>query len=746
MIRNMSPNSSLEAVALKGTDDTIVLRDGVLWFGERRVDKLRYRFGRVNDEVSVNNVAFTVPSGKGAHLQRMIRHWRLAPPEAFPASASIDILDEALASWLATWLMNDENGTEVLLAALATSKEVRVESSVSEEQTLRAACVLTGRRAALVAVTSLGDVWLEELSAPMIVKSERGRDRVTSGEQEWLTSRTNEKRFHDVAPWSVAEDGARLRLALDASLEAGEMERAEYIAARLQDACSQAALWLRGKREAPNESEWDRFSADVGDSGIAWAARWQLSQDAQTQLASRLREHAAASPIALALHEAHVSGAGKQSVTESTDTQIRWAEHLRSAGREADSAKVLEDALASLADGDAMDLVPHGDVDEPNPQVRARVGLLEAKRSLLTGPPHFDATLALARLEPLQIRRVADLIEVAPLPLADRASVVGSILSGGLDAPGLSAPSDDAPLSDEDLALLRHPIGRTDEFLGGLSTLVASIERPDHSALRAYCPRLRDETRRAVFDRAAKRLGVKADIYVSGGDDSVGCFGHEDGESMFVVLGGHHVDESEPRFLSPVELAFAFGSELAHLRFGHSRVTSSALWKGAFDLGVSGFDVLLGAVPLLGRYKIGDGISKLANAFKDGSAQKLGRRARKLLKFGKDKDAEDTENADAEASETNAAADQLIAAHRLMQLGADRAGLLICGHPAPAIKAMLALDGGDALEAYRKDGLYAMATMRSTEGQLVHAELTLRVCALLSFWLSEDYATLATEA
>lgn len=743
----MSLNSNLEAVALKGTPNAIELRDGALWFGQERVDSLQYRFGRVSDEVDVNGNTFTVPSGKGSHLQRLILRWRLAPPAPIPASTAIDAMDEALAAWLTTWLSNNEDGMEVLLTALGTSKEVSVESSMTAEQTLRAVFVLTSRRSALVAVSPLGDVWLQELSAPIVVKSERGRDPVTSGEYEWLTSRTNEKRFHEVAPWNSAEGDTRLRLALDAALGTGEMERAEHIAGQLQDARSQVALWLRAQLETPDETAWDEFSASVGEDGIAWAKRWALSQEAQIQLVEALRKHSAKSAIAVALHEAHVAAAGKQTLAESAVTQIHWAEHLRSAEREADAAKVLEDALASLADGDAMDLVPHGDVDEPNPQVRARVQLLETKRKLLSGDSHFDATLALARLEPLQTQRLADLIEVAPLPLADRASVVGSILSGGLDAPGLSAPTTGTLLTSEELALLRHPIGRTDEFLGGLSTLVASIERPDHSALRAYCPRLRDETRRAVFQQAAERLGVKADIYVSGGDDSVGCFGHEDGESMFVVLGGHHVDESKPRFLSPVELAFAFGSELAHLRFGHSRVTSSALWKGAFDLGVSGFDVLLSAVPVLGRYKIGDGISKLANAFKDGSAQKIGRRARKLLKFGKD----DTEVPEPEEPEEpkapdTGAADQLIAAHRLMQLGADRAGLLICAHPAPAIKAMLALDGGDALEAYQKDGLYAMATMRSTEGRLVHAELALRICALLSFWLSEDYATLVAEA
>lgn len=738
----MAQDSKLEAVQLKGTSDAVELREGKLWLGSALIESLRYHFGRVHDELEIGGKTFTIPSGKGSHVQRMILHSRLAAPLRLAPSTSIEVNDESLASWLATWLSDGE----VLLASLTSSKEVSVESDIADAQTLRAVFVLTSQRTALVAIGSLGDVWLLPLSGAIVVNSERGRDRVTSGEEEWLTSRTNEKRFHEIAPWTVATDVARLRLALDAALAANELEHAEQVATQLDDSRSRVALWLRAGSRTPEEGDWGDLPKSIGDAGVAWAERWGLTLDHQTTLIAALRERAPECPIALALHESHITTGKKETLAETTATQVRWAEHLRAANRESDAAKVLEDALASLADGDSMDLVPHGEVNEPNAQVHARVKLLEAKRRLLTGDLHFDATLALARLEPLQRERVADLVEVAPLPLADRASLVGSVLSGGLEVPGLSAATSDVPLSSEELALLRHPIGRTDEFLGAVSTYVASIERPDHSALRAYCPRLRDETRQAVFQRAAKRLGVEADIYVSGGDDSVGCFGHEDGESMFVVLGGHHVDESKPRFLSPVELAFAFGSELAHLRFGHSRVTSSALWKGAFDLGVSGFDVLLSAVPVLGRYKIGDGISKVANAFKDGSAQKLGRRARKLLKFGKAKEDElALEDEAAESVQQDNAAGQLIAAHRLMQLGADRAGLVMCGHPAPAIKAMLALDGGDALEAYRKDGLYAMATMHTSDGGLVHAELALRICALLSFWLSDDYEALSAE-
>ena len=748
MLRPMSLDKP-EAVTLRGAGD-LDLRDGALWLGDAQVGSIRYSVGRVHDEVEVDGKALRVPSGKGAHVQRLLLHWRLAEPAHFAATALIDAMDEALAAWLTTWLSREK--LEVVVAALATSREVSVESALTDAQTHRAAYVLTSQRAALVAITPLGDVWLRELLAPIELRSERGRDRVVCGEEEWLTSRTNEKRFHEVAPWSAETERPRLRMALDAALEAGDLEHAERIAASLDDAPSRVALWLRGGMEnSLDAAVCDDFSAAVGDTTLAWARRWKLTPEAQTRLVDELRANSSQSAIALALHKAlhNAQTAQKRSLAQNVEAQIRWAEHLCAAERAVDAAKVLDDVLASLATGDAMDLVPHGDVNERNPQIHARVQLLEAKRRLLSGGARFDATLALARLEPLQFQRIADLLDVATHPLADRASVIGSILRQGLDAPGVCAPTAEAPLTSAELALLRHPIGRTHEFLGVVSTYVASIERPDHSALRAYCPRLRDEDRRAVFQRAAKRLGVKADIYVSGGDNAVGCFGHEDDESMFVVLGGNHIDESTPRFLSPVELAFAFGSELAHLRFGHSRVTSSALWKGAFDLGVSGFDVLLSAVPVLGRYKIGDGISKVANAFKDGSAQKLGRKARKLLTFGKAETVTEAET-EAEADEqcaTQSATDagRLLAAHRLMQLGADRAGLALCGHPAAAIKAMLALDGGDALEAYRRDGLYAMATSRGADGQLIHAELTLRICALLSFWLSEDYATLADE-
>ncbi|MEM6955792.1 MAG: hypothetical protein AAF645_08885, partial [Myxococcota bacterium] len=87
-------------------------------------------------------------------------------------------------------------------------------------------------------------------------------------------------------------------------------------------------------------------------------------------------------------------------------------------------------------------------------------------------------------------------------------------------------------------------------------------------------------------------------------------------------------------------------------------------------------------------------------------------------------------------------ADELLAAHRLMQLSADRAGLLLCGHPAPAIHAMLALDTSRAFETFEAEGLLAMTQKQNEDRSLIYEGMTLRICALLSFWLSDEYSTL----
>ncbi|MEM9862564.1 MAG: hypothetical protein AAF938_13155 [Myxococcota bacterium] len=717
-----------DGVRLKGEERRLRLQDEALRFGDQTVGALRYRVGRVRDEIDIDGTTYVLPSGEGGRAQALIRRSRLAEPSAAADGRTLE-LDDGLREWVGTWASD-----EALLACLLTSHEVDVPSTIGEGETLRAYFVLSSKRMLLVAVGRFGDVFTEALEGPMAVHAERGRDRIVVGAHEFLTSRTNEGRFHDIASWCAATGDGRVRLALSDALEQGNVARAEQLAGQLSgDGALSVALWLRAGEgaESPPSSAFRAFEAAVEEAN-EWCARWELDTVARAALVSALRRENPSSRHALELHRALFEGEDEKGHAE----RVAWADHLFEAGHEDDAAAVLADGLAALGDGSTMDLVPHFDSQETS--VAARIALLEATRELFEGARKRDAVLSLARLQPLKAERLLALAAEGDA-IGERAQIVAGMLER-VEPDGHESPNEVRALEEEELSLLRHPVGRTDEFLGALSTYVANIERPDHSALREFCPKLQDAKRVAVFERAAKRLGVRADVYVSSGDRSRGCVGYEDEDSMFVVLGGEHLDEGAARRLGEAGLAFAFASELAHLRFGHSRVTSSELWKGAFDLGVSGFDVLLGAVPLLGRYRIGDGISKVANAIKDGSAQRMTRRARKLLRLTKDEEAAE-ETLEATAGELDEA-DELLAAHRLMQLSADRAGLLLCGHPAPAIHAMLALDTSRAFETFEAEGLLAMTQKRNEDRSLIYEGMTLRICALLSFWLSDEYSTL----
>ncbi|HVJ18512.1 MAG TPA: hypothetical protein VM686_23995, partial [Polyangiaceae bacterium] len=93
------------------------------------------------------------------------------------------------------------------------------------------------------------------------------------------------------------------------------------------------------------------------------------------------------------------------------------------------------------------------------------------------------------------------------------------------------------------------------------------------------------------------------------------------------------------------------------------------------------------------------------------------------------------------ASEIGRRHEELVAAHRLQQLTADRAGLLVSGELTAALSALFALrlDHRELLETSGPSGLGAARR----DLLLDHPELFLRLKALVSFYLSQDYALLA---
>jgi hypothetical protein len=247
------------------------------------------------------------------------------------------------------------------------------------------------------------------------------------------------------------------------------------------------------------------------------------------------------------------------------------------------------------------------------------------------------------------------------------------------------------------------------------------------------------------------------------------------------------MDSDSDFFLSPLELTFAIATELTHLKFKHSRVTSRAvidgtLKKGMYALEVVGillpflkfipidkimsqrktYQLIRSAVPLNllkkiynvedGRQlmpKVGTDISPLLIAGSD-SIKKLkkgiGVTTDQVESIGHSKEggqkffAVDEE----ESEDISPSNDKLVVAHRVMQLTADRAGLVFCGDIIAAVRSMFFTSRAYQPELYlaQKNDLVTCLKRCDEKGNYILQDLAIRIGSLISFFLSNDYQIL----
>jgi hypothetical protein len=271
--------------------------------------------------------------------------------------------------------------------------------------------------------------------------------------------------------------------------------------------------------------------------------------------------------------------------------------------------------------------------------------------------------------------------------------------------------------------------------LGALQQMVAEVAIPDASALRAYCDTLgssRPDAEEAVA-AVSTSLGMEGvRCFVSRGDKSRGLRSYE-GDEPFVLVGSEHLDEASPRYLGPAELRFALAAELAHLRYGHSRITSTDVWMGALQKTKGTFDAVVGFLPGWRALKVAEKASSIAGHY-DKAEWAMGR-ITKLAGWNPFGDKPTEERLGGQAND-------LVAAARVMEFTADRVGLLFTDDLHAAVRAILLTgpdDGVDVLAAADEQTLSAVLGARDEEGNVRRQSDALRVAALVSFHLSPDW-------
>lgn len=726
--------------------------------------QVKYEPGRLRDRLGVGTTWLPVPAGRGGEARRLVALGRVRkslgsdapsppPPDrycgALPSPAW-----EAAASGLGP--------EETLIAALSLGVESRVRSELGPVVAHASYLVLTAERARCVGLSELGDLELVELDPNQTrIETEGGHAELRSGARTWSIAEGSAAVVAELIELLHRPPGERLyaaarRLWLSTTRAAGS-ERAEELllaaAARGHARAPAARALIRCQIKGPRAArgallEVGRTLASTGPEPEILVRIWrelELSPETGRDAMRSLRELGAqAEPWALELHRAVHSGS---TGADATADHLEMAEHELIAGDPTRARSVCDACLATLAPDEDAVLDP-GKVSRAHSH-RIRLQEIRAREALARGETDVGALAALTGLEPLNAPRLQALAQAsASVPLHQRLvrrarEALACLEPGGLMGP--IPPSQPRSSGLDEIALreqVAHPLARGSGRLAGkLSELVASVPEPDLGFLRDFCEELSEERQpdaaRALANAGRLLSMPSPKAYVSHGARSVGLrvFGTTE---PFILIGASHLTPNGRFSLSGRELDFAFAAELGHLAFGHQRVTAGEVWAGATGKARDALLALSVVLPLVSE------VSGLRNAR---ILRHLGPETLKKALLATDKlerllGSRKPETTGA-LSQNN---EELISAHRLVQLTADRAGLVAAACLPAALRAVLLTrsDYRTVLDAAETRDLVSVLREPERSGP-GYADLLVRIRAMVAFYLSPDFDALTPE-
>ncbi|MEO7037767.1 MAG: hypothetical protein ABI548_27620 [Polyangiaceae bacterium] len=640
--------------------------------------------GRIRDRLCFGQEALIIPAGRRHAVERLLALGRLASATREPALVvKRSRLVQEPDELGRAWLARELAPGEVLVCWLRGANSVTLQSQLLGPTETRPHLFMTDRRAAVVAWSPVGDVIYTALHAQALRVRAQGEQTELSTEGTTFLSRRADAQ------------GARDAIEL-LSLDQGK--------ARLLEAARR--LWL--SRESAREEAARSISllqaAIAQGSQRARFARW------------------------LAL-------------TDETDPKNSVAIDLAEVARALTDGRLTPAALAELWASWRF--------SEASGRALVR-GLLDAganafahalQRRVHETPSADEAS---ARDE-LRLAQFAVDTRLGSAGGADeRFQALREILGEhGLEAtPAQPIPASNALSSELINETLTHPLARGQgSLVAGVQKLIAHSPAPDHGALSDYCEALdaqqHPEARRAL-DAARLAFSLPAlHAYVSRGKKSLGLRGYE-AQSPYLLLGKDHLDVASPFCMSEAELFFAIGAEALHLLLGQARLTSNEIWAGAFAHTKGGVELVLSLLPLAQGIPLGPSVARFLEKIPEPA---LRRGLDALVRFEHGRRKVPAAGATSALSHVN---ENLLEAHRLMQMSADRAGLVLSGDLRASLRALLLVrpDTRALLDAMTERDIVSVLLDPSERDLAMRADLTVRFAALFDFYCSADYVAL----
>jgi len=792
-------------------------------------DDLKYHSKMTGDLIEVSGQTFKISPGDGSSAKsalavgKILNKYKFSSDSFYTPEFESGFVERSDLLWN-VWLQATLRPDEHLLALLETSTQFTFKKSILGKVSTYYHFVLTTHRNLLVAISEVGDVNMVELPKRQIeIEHSIGRSTVSCGQDKWATTITNESLYKRVSKISGLAPADSLRtIGLIIWQEKGfkkidQIHKIFEIIQNIEGTTPLDAITgfviknlkndeiesedtpeyindLRGKfkeiRQNENSSEYL----------IQWFQKWGFPVSIGEHVLKHLMNFIGTSEDAqwaLPFHR-HIYEMRTKTIKKLIPLvifDIAMVEHLILAEEYEAAKDILEKRLEQLPSEQLLDLLPDRDEDITEiPGFRhIRIQLLElldiSKQNL--NENNYDTTFSLAIYKPFELSRIEQLENFENKQIAERASAVKKLLSWqGLQTdkngalPELSKVS---PLSNKDLDLLRHPLTRKGQILGKLQGALAKTSTPDFNHMKQFCKKATAADEKLIINivgQSCLALGLRVvPAYLSHGEKSVGIRAFE-ADPNFILIGSKHMENDSDYFLSPLELTFSIVTELTHLKFKHSRVTSRAVVDGSLEKGMFAIEAVGTLLPFLkfipidkilskrktyqlirsvvpmnllkkiysvedGRQlmsKVGTDISPLLTAGSD-SIKKIKKglsvtteQVETIIhsKEGTQKSIAVDEDISEDISPGN---DKLVVAHRVMQLTADRAGLVFCGDIVAAVRSIFLTSRAYQPELYlaQKNDLVTCLKRCDEKGNYILQDLAIRIGSLISFFLSDDY-------
>jgi len=364
--------------------------------------------------------------------------------------------------------------------------------------------------------------------------------------------------------------------------------------------------------------------------------------------------------------------------------------------------------------------------------------------------PDAKMLAEIARLRPLDITRIDDLVGLAEDAIKENAKNIKDIFSpAGMKTYEVQNIHEDiykAIPDDIFQSKIRHPSDKIN-ITGKVKTLLAQKEIPDFISLLNSSVKVKKDNYPEVFSILREiRIGFdlnELNAFVITEHDPVGfrCFERFEKNPPFIAISENHLDQNSEFYLQPDELRFAIASEIAHLKFGHDRINKRELMKGATSIGL---DAASYAVEFIPGGKFISESGRFAKLLSNKAVKNIvSNKVVKEIVSSKANQVMDKIKSEEEVSvfdlfENN---DEEWITYPEMKLSALRAGLILTGDIKAAIRSLLLLTREfqkKLVEAEATD-LVSSLYEHTEEGNVINPFYAVPIAELIRFYLSEDY-------